>query len=154
MFKFNCSLGNRYFWRCMLEHTKRQVFEWKFLQHALCRYVYNRSLFDIFTSVLTSFWRLRSKSLVSSCNCVRLKNSWLDCLFVVGVFLSTPGCFFAPFSTLFTSEQPEKRQNGFCLYIVSNKVTLWAASYSAYVVYTKTIIHLSVGESGVYFPHC
>ena len=32
--------------------------------------------------------------------------------------------------------------------ILSNKVTLWAASYSACVVYTKTIIHLSVGESG------
>ena len=33
----------------MLEHTKRQVL--KFLQHALSRYVYNRSLFDIFTQV-------------------------------------------------------------------------------------------------------
>ena len=22
-FKFNCCLGNRYFWRCILEHTKR-----------------------------------------------------------------------------------------------------------------------------------
>ena len=32
------------------------------------------------------------------------------------------------------------------------KVTLWAASYSACVLYTKTIIHLSVGESGVYLP--
>ena len=49
MFKFNCSLGNRYFWRCMLEHTKRQVHKWKILQDALSRYVYNRSLFDIFT---------------------------------------------------------------------------------------------------------
>ena len=28
--------------------------------------------------------------------------------------------------------------------------TLWAASYSTCVVYTKTIIHLSVGESGGY----
>ena len=27
-------------------HTKRQVHKWKFLQHALSRYVYNRSLFD------------------------------------------------------------------------------------------------------------
>ena len=27
-----------------------------------------------------------------------------------------------------------------------------AASYSACVVYTKTIIHLSVGESGGYLP--
>ena len=25
--------------------------KWKFLQHALSRYVYNRSLFDIFTQV-------------------------------------------------------------------------------------------------------
>ena len=36
--------------------------------------------------------------------------------------------------------------------VLSNKVTLWAASYLACVVYTKTIIHLSVGESGVYLP--
>ena len=36
---------------------------------------------------------------------------------------------------------------GFRRYIVTNKVTFWAASYSACVVYTKTIIHLSVGES-------
>ena len=50
MFQFNCILGNRYFWRCMLEHAKRQVHKWKFLLHALSRYVYNRSLFDIFTS--------------------------------------------------------------------------------------------------------
>ena len=32
-----------------LEHTKRQVHKWKFLQHALSRYVYNRNLFAIFT---------------------------------------------------------------------------------------------------------
>ena len=32
----------------MLEHTKHQDHKWKFLQHALSRYVYNRSLFDIF----------------------------------------------------------------------------------------------------------
>ena len=36
--------------------------------------------------------------------------------------------------------------------IVTNKVALWAANYSACVVYTKTIIHLSVGESGRYLP--
>ena len=42
----------------------------------------------------------------------------------------------------------EEKENGFCRYIVTNKVTLWSASYSACVVYTKTIIHLSVGESG------
>ena len=28
----------------------------------------------------------------------------------------------------------------------------WSASYSTCVVYTKTIIHLSVGESGGYLP--
>ena len=39
-----------------------------------------------------------------------------------------------------------------CRYIVTNKVTLWSASYSACVVYTETIIHLSVGESGGYLP--
>ena len=46
----------------------------------------------------------------------------------------------------------EEKQNGFCRYTFTNKVTLWAASYSAGVVYTKTIIHLSVGESGGYLP--
>ena len=46
----------------------------------------------------------------------------------------------------------EEKQNGFCRYIVANKVTLWAASYSACVVYTKTIIHLRVSESGGYLP--
>ena len=42
----------------------------------------------------------------------------------------------------------------FCRYIFTNKVTLWAASYLACVVCTKTIIHLSVGESGGYLPCC
>ena len=51
VFKFYCILGNRYFCRCMLEHTKRQVYEGKFLQNALTRYVFNRSLFVIFTQV-------------------------------------------------------------------------------------------------------
>ena len=32
--------------------------------------------------------------------------------------------------------------------IVTNKVALLATNYSVCVVYTKTIIHLSVGESG------
>ena len=44
------------------------------------------------------------------------------------------------------SQEAEEKQNGFCRYIVTNKVTLWAASYSACVVYTKTIIRLGVGE--------
>ena len=46
----------------------------------------------------------------------------------------------------------EEKQNGFCRYIFTNKVTLTAASYPACMVYTKTIIHLSVGESGGYLP--
>ena len=29
VFKFDCSLGNLYFWRCMLEHTKHQVHKCK-----------------------------------------------------------------------------------------------------------------------------
>ena len=44
----------------------------------------------------------------------------------------------------------DEKQNRFCRYIFTNEVSLWAASYSACVVYTKTIIHLSVGESGGY----
>ena len=36
----------------------------------------------------------------------------------------------------------EEKQNGFCRYIITNKVTLWFARRSACVVYTKTIIHL------------
>ena len=40
----------------------------------------------------------------------------------------------------------------FCRYILTNKVTLLVPSDSAYVVYTKTIIHLNVGESGGYLP--
>ena len=63
LFKFNCSLGNCYFWRCMLEHTKRQVHKWKFLQHALSRYVYNGSLFDIFKLPQIMQSTKRSKSL-------------------------------------------------------------------------------------------
>ena len=48
----------------------------------------------------------------------------------------------------------KEKQNGFCRYIVTNKIALWAAGYSACVLYTctKTItgIHLSVGESEGY----
>ena len=35
-----------------------------------------------------------------------------------------------------------------CGYIVTIIVSLWSASYSTCVVYAKTIIHLSVSESG------
>ena len=47
----------------------------------------------------------------------------------------------------------EEKQNGFSLYIVTDKVVPWATSYSACVVYTKTIIHLSVSESGDIYLH-
>ena len=53
---------------------------------------------------------------------------------------------------LFTSEQPEKNKRAFVAIFSQKKVTLWVASYSACVVYTKTIIHLSVGECGGYLP--
>ena len=45
----------------------------------------------------------------------------------------------------------EEKQNGFNLTVYCQlKVPPWSASYSACVAYTKTIIHLSVGESGGY----
>ena len=53
---------------------------------------------------------------------------------------------------LFTSKQPTKNKMAFVGVIVTNKVALLATSYSVCVVYTKTIIHLSVGESGGYLP--
>ena len=53
---------------------------------------------------------------------------------------------------LLTSEQLKKNKITFVSILSQNKVTLWATSYSACVVYTKTIIHLSVGESGGYVP--
>jgi len=34
----------------------------------------------------------------------------------------------------------------------THKITFWSANYSACVVYTKAIIHLSVGESDGYLP--
>ena len=39
-----------------------------------------------------------------------------------------------------------------CRYIVRNKIIFLSTSYSACVEYTKTIIHLSVGESEGYLP--
>ena len=39
-----------------------------------------------------------------------------------------------------------------CCSIVRNKPNFRSVDYSACVVYTKTIIHLSVGESGGYLP--
>ena len=51
---------------------------------------------------------------------------------------------------LFTSEQPKENKMAF-VGIFSQSYSL-AASYYACVVYTNTIIHLSVGESGGYLP--
>ena len=51
---------------------------------------------------------------------------------------------------LFTSEQPKKNKMAFVAIFSQIKLLFWAASYSAGVEYTKTIIHLSVGESGGY----
>ena len=52
---------------------------------------------------------------------------------------------------LFTPEQSKKDKMAFVgIIIVTNIVTLWAASHSACVEYTKAIIHLSVSESGGY----
>ena len=39
-----------------------------------------------------------------------------------------------------------------CCNIVTNKPNFGSADYSACVVHTKTVIHLSVGESGGYLP--
>ena len=39
-----------------------------------------------------------------------------------------------------------------CRYTVKNRRLFWSASYSACVVHTKTIIHLSVCESDGYLP--
>ena len=36
--------------------------------------------------------------------------------------------------------------------LVTLKIMFWSANYSACVAYTKTIIHLSVGESDGYLP--
>ena len=52
----------------------------------------------------------------------------------------------------FTSEQPKKNKMAFVGILSQIKLLFGPASYSACVVYTNTIIHLSVGESGVYLP--
>ena len=58
VYKFNCTLGNPYFWRCMLEHTKRQVHKWRFWQHALSSYVYYSTL-----NKITQFWLVESNTI-------------------------------------------------------------------------------------------
>ena len=44
----------------------------------------------------------------------------------------------------YSPPRSRRKKKGFCRDIVSNKVTLWAASYPACVVYTKTIIHRDI----------
>ena len=51
---------------------------------------------------------------------------------------------------LFTSEQPKGNKMAFGGMLSQLLVTLWSASHSGYVVHIKTIVHLSVGESGGY----
>ena len=52
---------------------------------------------------------------------------------------------------LFTSEQPKRNKMASRVALCTESNVL-AVSYSTCVVYTKTIIHLSVGESGGYLP--
>ena len=49
---------------------------------------------------------------------------------------------------------PSKRREIFLNFrlFVTHKITLWSANYSACVVCTKTVIHLSVGESDGNLP--
>ena len=53
---------------------------------------------------------------------------------------------------LFTYEQPKKNKVAFVGILSQIKLLFWSASYSAWVVYTKTIIHLGVGERVGYLP--
>ena len=46
-------------------------------------------------------------------------------------------------SPMYTSEQPKKK-NSFCRFIFTNKVTIWAASYSACVVYILKQLFITV----------
>ena len=72
----------------MLEHTKCQVHNWKFLQHALSRYVYNRSFFYIFDKKLGnlyvySTWQERCDY------CSITHNSFLSVIFAILYFFMT-----------------------------------------------------------------
>ena len=60
----------------MLEHTKCQVCKWKFLQRALSRYVYNRSLFDMFSLTRSLPWEPRGGGSISKCRIWRATWSW------------------------------------------------------------------------------
>ena len=51
---------------------------------------------------------------------------------------------------LFTSEQPKKNQMAFVGTFAEIKLLFGPLVIQLVVVYTKTIIHLSVGESGGY----
>ena len=53
---------------------------------------------------------------------------------------------------LFTSEQLKKNKMAFVGVLSQIKLLFGPLVIPACVVYTKTIIHLSVGESGVYLP--
>ena len=49
---------------------------------------------------------------------------------------------------LFTSKQPRENKMAFVAIFSQIKLLFGPRTYSACVVYTKTIIHLSVGKSG------
>ena len=54
---------------------------------------------------------------------------------------------------LFTSKQPKRNKMDSHFALVTEADIFWSASYSCSLwVYTKTIIHLSVNESGGYLP--
>ena len=53
---------------------------------------------------------------------------------------------------LTSREQPKKHKMAFVGILSQVKLLFGAASYSACVVHTKTIIHLSVSESPGYLP--
>ena len=45
--RLDCIISNRHFWGCILRHTKHEVFNQRFLQHALFFHVCYRSLYII-----------------------------------------------------------------------------------------------------------
>ena len=79
-------------------------------------------------------------------------------LYVIGIYHTNEQYFSHALIGQLRGDQPstiylraaKEKQTGFCRYIFTNKVTLWAACCSACVLYTKTIIRLTVGESGGY----
>ena len=57
------------------------------------------------------------------------------------LFRLNTNAWLPPF--FFVDSLPSSRRKTKCRNIVTNKVTLWSASYSACVLHTETIIHLN-----------